>query len=147
MRYCVGSPKDHLRQAATLRKALIAKSSQSHIWVYRVSHELRSLLRESVPYVKLYRYNSKHICPKLNGYGDNGQRKFENLTAVTHLLINKCILKLAGHSWCYLVTSELPWADCSAQWCLIAGHGQWTSMDSQNYRLLSLIGSCNGKWL
>jgi hypothetical protein len=41
---------------------------------YRVSHELRSLLRESVPYVKLYRYNPKHLYPKLNGYGDNGQR-------------------------------------------------------------------------
>jgi hypothetical protein len=43
--------------------------------VYRVSHELRSLLRESVPYVKVHRYNPKHLCPKLNGYGDNGQRK------------------------------------------------------------------------
>ena len=42
---------------------------------YRVSHELRSLLRESVPYVKICRYNPKHLCPKLNGYGDNGQRK------------------------------------------------------------------------
>ena len=43
--------------------------------IYRVSHELRSLLRESVPYVKIYRYNPKHLYPKLNGYGDNGQRK------------------------------------------------------------------------
>jgi hypothetical protein len=41
--------------------------------VYRVSHELRSLLRESVPYVKIYRYNPKHQC-QLNGYRDNGQR-------------------------------------------------------------------------
>jgi hypothetical protein len=32
-------------------------------------------LRESVHYVKLYRYNSKHLYPKLNGYGDNGHRK------------------------------------------------------------------------
>jgi len=43
--------------------------------IYRVSHELRSLLRESVPYVKIYRYNPKHPCPKLNGYGDNCKRK------------------------------------------------------------------------
>ena len=28
----------------------------------------------SVPYVKVYRYNPKHLYPKLNGYGDNGQR-------------------------------------------------------------------------
>jgi hypothetical protein len=40
-----------------------------------VSNELRSLVRDSVPYVKICRYNRKHFCPKLNGYGDNGQRK------------------------------------------------------------------------
>ena len=43
--------------------------------VYRVSQEERTKLRESVPYVKLYRYNPKHLYPKLNGYGYNGQRK------------------------------------------------------------------------
>ena len=63
--------------------------------IYRVSHELRSLLRESVPYVKIYRYNPKHPYPKLNGYGDNWQEGFENMAAVTHLLIAKFILKLA----------------------------------------------------
>ena len=45
-----------------------------YIYIYRVSHKLKSLLRESVPYVKIYRYNPKRLCPKLNGYGDNGQR-------------------------------------------------------------------------
>jgi len=40
--------------------------------LYRVSQEERAKLRESVPYVKLYRYNPKHLYPKLNGYGDNG---------------------------------------------------------------------------
>jgi len=29
--------------------------------------------REGVPYIKVYRYNPKHLCPKLNCYGDNGQ--------------------------------------------------------------------------
>jgi len=42
--------------------------------VYRVSQEECARLRESVPYVKVYRYNSKHLYAKLNGYGDNGQR-------------------------------------------------------------------------
>ena len=42
--------------------------------LYRVSQEECEILRESVPYVKLYRYNPKHLYPKLNGYGDNGQR-------------------------------------------------------------------------
>ena len=32
-------------------------------------------LRENVPYVKVHRYNPKHLYPKLNGYGDNGERK------------------------------------------------------------------------
>jgi hypothetical protein len=39
-----------------------------------VSQEEWTKLRESVPYVKIYRYNPKHVYPKLNGYGDNGQR-------------------------------------------------------------------------
>ena len=43
--------------------------------IYRVSQEECAILRESVPYVKLYRYNPKHLYPKLNGYGDNGHRK------------------------------------------------------------------------
>jgi len=43
--------------------------------IYRVSQEEWTKLRESVPYVKIYRYNPKHLYPKLNGYGDNGQGK------------------------------------------------------------------------
>ena len=46
------------------------------IYIYRVSQEEWTKLRESVPYVELYRYNPKHIYTKLNGYGDNGQRSF-----------------------------------------------------------------------
>jgi len=41
--------------------------------IYRVSQEECARLREAVPYVKVYRCNPKHPCPKLNGYGDNGQ--------------------------------------------------------------------------
>jgi hypothetical protein len=40
-----------------------------------VSQEECARIREGVPFVKIYRYNSKHLYPKLNGYGDNGQRK------------------------------------------------------------------------
>jgi len=43
--------------------------------LYRVSQEERTKFREGVSYVKVYRYNPKHLYPKLNGYGDNGQRK------------------------------------------------------------------------
>jgi len=43
--------------------------------LYRVSQEECARLRESVPYVKVYRHNPKHLYPKLNGYGDKGRRK------------------------------------------------------------------------
>ena len=46
-----------------------------YIYIYKVSQEERTKLQENVPYVKLYRYNLKHLYPKLNGYEDNGQRK------------------------------------------------------------------------
>jgi len=46
-------------------------------FVYRVSHEEWIKLRESVPYVKIHRYNPKHLYRKLNGYGDNGQRSLK----------------------------------------------------------------------
>jgi hypothetical protein len=36
------------------------------IYIYSVSQEEWIKLRESVPYVKLYRYNPKHLYPKLN---------------------------------------------------------------------------------
>ena len=45
--------------------------------LYRVSQEECARPRESVPYVELYRYNPKHLYPKLNVYGDNGQRSLK----------------------------------------------------------------------
>jgi len=42
-----------------------------------VSQEECARLQESVPYVKLYLYNPKHLYPKLNGYGDKGQRSLK----------------------------------------------------------------------
>ena len=45
-----------------------------YLTMLAVSQEECARLRESVPYVKVYRYNPKHLYPKLNGYGDNGQR-------------------------------------------------------------------------
>jgi len=63
-----------------------------YIYIYRVSQEEWTNLREGVPYVELYRYNPKHLYPKLNGFGDNDQRKvwtscisaYSTSTAVTH---------------------------------------------------------------
>jgi len=45
--------------------------------IYRVSQEEWTKLQESVPYVELYQYNPQHLYPKLNGYGDNGQRSLK----------------------------------------------------------------------
>jgi len=67
-----------------------------YIYIYRVSQEECARLREGVPYFKVYRYNPKHLCPKLNGYGNNGQRSLKLWQLLTHLLITKYILKLAG---------------------------------------------------
>jgi len=50
-------------------------SLANKLLIYRVSEEEYARLREIVPYVKVYRYNPKHLYPNLNGYGDNGQRK------------------------------------------------------------------------
>jgi len=57
-------------------RSVVAQSCLlAHPHIYRESQEERTKHRESVPYVKLYRYNPKHLYPKLNGYGDNGQKK------------------------------------------------------------------------
>jgi hypothetical protein len=45
--------------------------------IYRVSQEECATLREGVPYVKVYRYNPKHLYPMFNGYGDNGERNLK----------------------------------------------------------------------
>ena len=50
----------------------------------QVSQEECEILRKSVPYVKLYRYNPKHLYPKLKGYGVNGHRKVWNSVVSTN---------------------------------------------------------------
>jgi len=60
---------------AFIRIDMSEYQEKHEVCVYRVSQEERTKLWESVPYVKLYRYNPKHLYPKLNGYGDNGQKK------------------------------------------------------------------------
>ena len=49
-----------------------------------LSQEECARLRESVPYVKVYRYNPKRLYPKLNGYRDNGQRKVRSSCGSTY---------------------------------------------------------------
>ena len=58
-------------------QSLRAKKRNLGIRLYRMSQEERTKLREGVPYVKVYRYNPKHLYPKLSGYGDNGKRSLK----------------------------------------------------------------------
>jgi len=53
--------------------SLLSGHAMYYVVLYRVSQEEWTKLRESVPYVELYRYNPKQLYPKVNGYGDNGQ--------------------------------------------------------------------------
>ena len=70
------------------RKTQCSSSGESIVsirhLVYRLYQEECARLRESVPYFKVHRYNPKHLCLKLNGYGDNGQRKVLSSGGSTH---------------------------------------------------------------
>ena len=73
---CTGDPYARKDFVIVFRIFLILKRivfESFDALIYRVSQEERAKLREVVPYVKLYRYNPKHLYLKLNGYGDNGQ--------------------------------------------------------------------------
>jgi len=67
--------KNAAKLSVTQKPALL--TALKNILVYRVSQEECEILRESVPYVELYRYNPKHLYPNMNGYGDNGQRSLK----------------------------------------------------------------------
>ena len=75
---------------------LVFKTSSINLtYIYRVSQEECARLREGVPYVKVYLYNPKHLCPKLNGYGDNGQRKVWLSCGSTHCTRQLSILSIS----------------------------------------------------
>ena len=57
-----------------LKKPYAMIVTQLGRYIYRVSRVECARLRENVPYVKVQRFNQKHLYPKLNGYGDNGER-------------------------------------------------------------------------
>ena len=69
-----------VRQIEVMRHVHYIECASVHVaccGIYRVSQEERTKLGEGVPYVKVYRYNPKHLYPKLNGYGDNGKRSLK----------------------------------------------------------------------
>ena len=92
--------------------------------IYRVSQEECARLREGVPYVKVYRYNPKHLCPNLNGYRDNGQRKVWSSGGSTH-----CTCQLTAYSklrrwlWYHMTAIQLTLAIN----CYVLPSGWWRS--------------------
>jgi hypothetical protein len=95
-----------LRRVSLLQRH--AYRSEKHPAVYRVSQEECARLREGVPYVKVYRYNSKHLCPKLNSYGDYGQRKVWSSLGFHALYLSADSLMHARPSvWCHITAVQL----------------------------------------
>jgi hypothetical protein len=82
-------------------RATVVLVGNNKYYIYRVSQEGCARLREGVPYVKVHRYNPKHLCPKVNGYGDNGHRKVWSSGGSTH-----CTCQLTS------IIGVRPWVRC-----------------------------------
>ena len=92
---------------------------EKHI-IYRMSQEECAILQESVPYVKLYRYNPKHLYPKLNGYGD---------LRFIYEEYNQCVSVRLGRQGAF---------KSSALWCVRAGKGLRQELD-HNWKRVWLV--------
>ena len=65
--------------------------------LYRMSRGECARLRQNVPYVKVHRYNPKHLYPKLNGYGDNSERKVWSSCGSTCCTCFACCYPYTAH--------------------------------------------------
>jgi hypothetical protein len=65
------------------------------LYIHSVSQEEWTKFRESVPYVKIYWYNPKHLCQKLNGYGDNVQIKVWSSLGSTQCTCQLTVLSIS----------------------------------------------------
>ena len=100
---------DHLwRECGFVRCPKLSSFSVGLNYTYRVSQEECARLREGVPYVKVYRYNSKHLCPKLNRYGDNGQKKSVVFLRVHVLYLSADnLIHFRPWVWCHMTAIQL----------------------------------------
>jgi hypothetical protein len=95
----LSSIKWYVKYLTFNRYALLVMGTGSEISaIYRMSQEECARLREGVLYVKIYRYNPKHLCPKLNGYGDNGQRSLKLDSSYT-LIDYQIHIKTGRNMW------------------------------------------------
>ena len=106
---------------------------RSHNAIYRMSQEEWVKLQESVPYVKLYRYNPKHLYPKLNGYGDLRFIYEEDIQCVSLRLGRQGAFK------------------SSALWCVRAGKGLTRHFDISGFHCsvdeIFTFLSCDAKYV
>jgi len=103
---------EHLsRSLCSFDGSFYSTHTHTHTHTHRVSPEQCTRLREDVPYFKVYRYNPKHLCPKWNGYGYNGQRKMCSSGGSTH-----CTCQLTS------LIDVCPWVRCPTQLTLAYGH-------------------------
>jgi hypothetical protein len=73
-----------------------------------VSQEECAELGEDVPYVKIFRYNPKHLFQKLIVYGNNGQRKVWCSLGFHALYLSAESLMHARPSvWCHITAIQL----------------------------------------
>ena len=105
-----GEPGNYLSHIQNLISYLTGNSTRAHYreqsvialqgseCLYRYPGGECARLRENVPYVKVHRYNPKHLYPKLNGYGDNGERKVWSSCGSTY-----CIC----FAYCYTYTAHV----------------------------------------
>ena len=90
------------------QQRLESQNTTKLYYIYRAFQEECARLQESVPYVKVYRYNPKHLCPKLNGYGDNGQRKVWSSGGSTHCTCQlTSLIDVYPWVWCPITESQL----------------------------------------
>ena len=86
-----------------------------------MSQEECARIRVGVTYVKVYRYNPKHLCPKLNGYGDKGARNGGVLAVPRNVPVSRdvipirCALFVLVYSW----LKRVPRCDCT---CKVLGN-------------------------
>jgi len=80
-------------------------------------------------FVKIYRYNPKHLYPKLNGYGDNGQRK----------LLTSCISAYCTSSAINALTLT---EQCSRPLCECTSYAQHDKIVLHYCRIFMLYVQC-----
>ena len=88
-------PESDLSSRGNVRRHTPTRSSKKNI--YRVSRGECARLRENVPHVIVHRSNPEHLYPKLNGYGDNGERKVWSSCGSTYCTCFACCYPYTAH--------------------------------------------------